>query len=60
MFWLLKRFKKTAEPKKRKKKGRIAILLIVGVIAFQSFAPKDSELRMKIEDAVNSVTDLLP
>ena len=60
MFWLLKRFKKKTEPKKRKKKGWIAILLIVGVIAFQSFAPKDSELRMKIEDAVNSVTDLLP
>ena len=60
MFWLLNRFKKTTEPKKRKKKGRIAILLIVGVIAFQNFAPKDSEIRMKIEDAVNSVTDLLP
>jgi hypothetical protein len=60
MFWLLNRFKKAAEPKKRKKKGRIAILLIVGVIAFQNFAPKDSELRIKIEDAVNSVTDLLP
>ena len=60
MFWLLKRFKKSAEPKKRKKKGLIAILLVIGVIAFQNFAPKDSELRMKIEDAVNSVTDLLP
>jgi hypothetical protein len=60
MFWLLNRVKKTAEPKKRKKKSRIAILLIVGVIAFQNFGPKDSELRMKIEDAVNSVTDLLP
>jgi hypothetical protein len=60
MFWLLKRFKKKTEPKKRKKKGWIAILLIVGVIAFQNFAPKYSELRMKIEDAVNSVTDLLP
>jgi hypothetical protein len=60
MFWLLKRFKKTAEPKKRRKKGLVTILLILGVIAFQNFAPKDSELRMKIEDAVNSVTDLLP
>jgi hypothetical protein len=60
MFWLLNRVKKTAEPKKRKKKSRIAILLIVGLIAFQNFGPKDSELRMKIEDAVNSVTDLLP
>ena len=60
MFWLLKRFKKSAEPKKRNKKGLIAILLIIGVIAFQNFAPKDSDLRIKIEDAVNSVTDLLP
>ncbi len=60
MFSLLKRFKKTTEPKKRKKKGRIAILLIVGLIIFQNFAPKDSEIRMKIEDAVSSVTDLLP
>jgi hypothetical protein len=60
MFWLLKRFKKTVEPKKRRKKGLVTILLIFGIIAFQNFAPKDSELRMKIEDAVNSVTDLLP
>ncbi len=60
MFWFFKRFKKTTETKKRKKKGRVAILLIVAVVVFQNFAPKDSELRMKIEDTVRLVTDLLP
>jgi hypothetical protein len=60
MFWQLKRFSKSAEPKKRKKKGLITILLIIGLIAFQNFAPNDSDLRIKIEDAVDSITDLLP
>ena len=60
MLWLLKKFKKNTEPRKRKKKGLVTVLLIVGVIAFQNFAPKDSELRLKIEDLVSSATDLLP
>lgn len=60
MFWQLKRFNKSAEPKKRKKKGLITILLIIGVITLQNFAPIDSDIRMKIDDAVDSVTDLLP
>ena len=50
MLWLLRRLKNNSEPRKRKKKGLVTILLIVGVIAFQNFAPKDSELRVKIED----------
>jgi hypothetical protein len=60
MLWLLRKLKKNSEPRKRKKKGLVTILLVVGVIAFQKFAPKDSELRLKIEDLVSSVTDLLP
>jgi hypothetical protein len=60
MLWLLRRLKNNSEPRKRKKKGLVTILLIVGVIAFQNFAPKDSELRLKIEDLVSSATDLLP
>jgi hypothetical protein len=60
MLWILRRFKKSTEPRKRKKKGLVTILLIVAVVAFQNFAPKDSELRIKIEDLVSSVTDLLP
>ena len=60
MLWLLRRLRKNSEPRKRKKKGLVAILLIVGIIAFQNFAPKDSELRLKIEDLVSSATDLLP
>ena len=60
MLWLLRKFKKNSEPRKRKKKGLVTILLVVGVIAFQKFAPKDSELRLKIVDLVSSVTDLLP
>ena len=60
MLWLLRRLRKNSEPRKRKKKGLVTILLIVGVIAFQNFAPKDSELRLKIEDLVSSATDLLP
>jgi len=46
--------------RKERKKGLITILLIIGVIAFQNFAPNDFDLRMKIEDAVDSITDLLP
>jgi hypothetical protein len=57
---LLRRLKNNSEPRKRKKKGLVTILLIVGVIAFQNFAPKDSELRLKIEDLVSSAADLLP
>ena len=60
MLWLLRRLKNNSEPRKRKKKGLVTMLLIVGVIAFQNFAPKDSELRLKIEDLVSSATDLLP
>ena len=60
MLWLLRRLKNNSEPRKRKKKGLVTILLIVGVIAFQNFAPKDSELRLKIEDLVSSAVDLLP
>jgi hypothetical protein len=60
MLWLLRRLKNSSEPRKRKKKGLVTILLIVGVIAFQNFAPKDSELRLKIEDLVSSAADLLP
>ncbi len=60
MLWLLRRLKKSTEPRKHKKKGLVTILLIVAVIAFQNFAPKDSELRIKIEDLVSSVTNLLP
>jgi hypothetical protein len=60
MLWLLRRLKNNSEPRKRKKKGLVTILLIVGVIAFQNFAPKDSELRLKIEDLVSSAADLLP
>ncbi len=60
MLWLVRRLKKSTEPRKRKKKGLVTILLIVAVVAFQNFAPKDSELRIKIEDLVSSVTDLLP
>ena len=60
MLWLLRRLKNNSEPRKRKKKGLVTILLIVGVIAFQNFAPKDSELRLKIEDLVSTATDLLP
>ena len=60
MLWLLRKFKKNSEPRKRKKKGLVTILLVVGVIAFQKFAPKDSELRLKNQDLVSSVTDLLP
>jgi hypothetical protein len=60
MFWQLKRFNKSAEPKKRNKIGLVTILMIIGVIAFQNFAPIDSDLRVKIEDAVDSITDLLP
>ena len=60
MLWLLRRLKNNSEPRKRKKKGLVAILLIVAVIAFQNLAPEDSELRVKIEDLISSVTDLLP
>jgi hypothetical protein len=60
MLWLLKRLRKNSEPRKRKKKGLVAILLIVGIIAFQNFAPEDSELRVNIEDLISSATDLLP
>ena len=60
MLWLLGRLKNNSEPRKRKKKGLVTILLIVGVIAFQNFAPKDSELRVKIEDLISSATGLLP
>lgn len=60
MLWLLKKLRKNSEPKKRKKKGLITILLIVAVIAFQNFAPKDSEIRMQIDDIIGSVADLLP
>ena len=60
MLWLLRRLKNNSEPRKRKKKGLVTILLIVGVIAFQNFAPKDSELRLKIEDLVSSAVGLLP
>jgi hypothetical protein len=60
MLWLLRSLKNSSEPRKRKKKGLVTILLIVGVIAFQNFAPKDSELRLKIEDLVSSAADLLP
>jgi hypothetical protein len=60
MLWLLRRLKNSSEPRKRKKKGLVTVLLIVGVIAFQNFAPKDSELRLKIEDLVSSAADLLP
>jgi hypothetical protein len=60
MLWLFRRLKKSSEPRKRKKKGLVTVLLIVGVIAFQNFAPKDSELRLKIEDLVSSAADLLP
>ena len=59
MFWILKRFRKNSEPRKRKKKGLVAILLITAVIAFQNLAPEDSELRVKIEDLISSVTDFL-
>ena len=60
MLWIIRRFRNNSEPRKRKKKGLVTILLIVGVIAFQNFAPKDSDLRLKIEDLVSSATDLLP
>ena len=60
MLWLLRRLKNNSEPRKRKKKGLVTILLIVGVIAFQNFAPEDSELRVKIEDLISLATDLLP
>jgi hypothetical protein len=60
MLWLFRRLRKNSEPRKRKKKGLVAILLIVGIVAFQNFAPEDSELRVKIEDLISSATDLLP
>lgn len=60
MLWLFRRLKKSSEPRKRKKKGLVTVLLIVGVIAFQNFAPEDSELRVKIEDLISLATDLLP
>jgi hypothetical protein len=60
MLWIIRRFRNNSEPRKRKKKGLVTILLIVGVIAFQNFAPEDSELRVKIEDLISLATDLLP
>jgi len=60
MLWIIRRFRNSSEPRKRKKKGLVAILLIVGIVAFQNFAPEDSELRVKIEDLISSTTDLLP
>ena len=60
MLWIIRRLRNNSEPRKRKKKGLVAILLIVAVIAFQNLAPEDSELRVKIEDLISSVTDLLP
>jgi hypothetical protein len=60
MLWLFRRLNKNSESRKRKKKGLVTVLLIVGVIAFQNFAPEDSELRLKIEDIVSSATDFLP
>lgn len=60
MFWLFKRFRKSTEPRKKRRKSLVAVLLIVALIAYQNLAPKDSDFRKKIEDLVASVTDLLP
>jgi hypothetical protein len=60
MLWLLRKFKKSSEPRKRKKKGLVTIFLIAGIIVFQNFAPEDSGLRLKIEELISSATDLLP